>query len=463
MYRIFGHFIPKTILVLLVAEASILLVSVYLAATIDIADHYDRLTGSDLKGVMFEAALFCAAMMCGMIATGLYQRDQRDSPLELILRIVVSFGIGLALMSVVWIFDVNGQFRANTLALALFASFVGIASCRLLYFDKTHDRLARRVLVLGAGRRASRIAELRRASDRHGIDVIGFLDMGSPQRKVADNRIIDANDPLSDLVDREDIDEIVIALDDRRNAIPVEEMLDCKMQGVRIIDVDDFCERQLGKVCVDSLQPSQLFFSEGLTKAIVRPWGKRSLDIAVSLMILTLLSPVMLMTALAVKLESPGPVFYRQRRVGRAGHVFTLCKFRSMRSDAESDGVARWATSNDARVTRVGQFIRKTRIDELPQLINVLKGDMSFVGPRPERPEFVADLCEQIDYYELRHYVKPGITGWAQVRYPYGASVDDSREKLKYDLYYIKNYSLFLDLNIILHTIQVVLWRKGAR
>lgn len=463
MYRIFGHFIPKTILVLLFAEASILLVSVYLAATIDIAEHYETLTGGEFKGVLLEAAVFCAAILTGMIATGLYQRDQRDSPLEMLLRIAVSFGIGLALMSVLWIFEANGLFRANTLALALFCSFVGIASCRILYFDQTHERLARRVLVLGAGDRAARIARLRRAADRHGIDVIGYVEIGTFKRAVPAERIVESDEPLSDLVERERIDEIVIALDDRRNAIPVEEMLDCKMQGVRIIDVDDFCERQLGKVSVESLQPSQLFFSEGLTKAIVRPWGKRSLDILASLGLLTLVSPVMLVAALAVKLESPGPVFYRQRRVGRGGKVFTLCKFRSMRSDAESDGVARWASTDDDRITRVGHFIRRTRIDELPQLFNVLRGDMSFVGPRPERPEFVADLCEKIDYYELRHYVKPGITGWAQVRYPYGASVDDSREKLKFDLYYIKNYSLFLDLNIILHTVQVVLWRKGAR
>ncbi|MEQ8494877.1 MAG: exopolysaccharide biosynthesis polyprenyl glycosylphosphotransferase, partial [Gammaproteobacteria bacterium] len=217
-----------------------------------------------------------------------------------------------------------------------------------------------------------------------------------------------------------------------------------------------------GKIRLDTLHPSNVIFADGFTQAVIKLTEKRILDILASLLLLLGTLPVMLVTAVAIFLESGGPVLYRQERVGHRGKLFMLYKFRSMRQDAEAGGAV-WARQNDTRVTRVGAFIRKTRIDELPQLLNVLKGDMSFVGPRPERPEFVTELARAIPYYELRHYVKPGITGWAQILYPYGASINDAREKLQYDLYYLKNYSIFLDINILLQTVQVILWGKGAR
>ena len=236
------------------------------------------------------------------------------------------------------------------------------------------------------------------------------------------------------------------------------------MRGIRVIEEGTYLERQLGKIRLDTLQPSSVVFADGFTQAVLRPTSKRLFDILVSLMLLVIASPVMIVTAIAIALESRGvgPIFYHQDRVGR-GKVFRVHKFRSMRVDAEQNGVAQWARKDDDRVTHVGRIIRTTRIDELPQLFNVLMGDMSFVGPRPERPQFVKTLSEQIPYYDLRHHVKPGITGWAQVCYPYGASADDAREKLEYDLYYLKNYSLFLDLTIILQTLQVVIWGKGSR
>ena len=228
------------------------------------------------------------------------------------------------------------------------------------------------------------------------------------------------------------------------------------------MEAADFYERQLGKIRIDTLHPSNVIFADGFTQAVIRSSEKRAMDILVSALMLLSTLPIMALTAAAIYFESGGPVLYRQERVGRRGRVFTLLKFRSMRQDAEANGAV-WALQNDMRVTRIGSFIRRTRIDELPQLINVLKGDMSFVGPRPERPQFVAELSKSIPYYDLRHYVKPGITGWAQILYPYGASINDAREKLQYDLYYLKNYSIFLDINILLQTIQVILWRKGAR
>jgi len=267
---------------------------------------------------------------------------------------------------------------------------------------------------------------------------------------------------LRELAEALDVDEIVVAPDDRRKSLPVEQILECKMYGIRILQAADFFERQLGKIRLDTLHPSNVIFADGFTQAVIKSYEKRILDVVVSAAMILATLPVILATAIAIYLESGGPVLYRQERVGRRGRVFTLLKFRSMRQDAEANGAV-WALQNDSRVTRVGSFIRKTRIDELPQLLNVLKGDMSFVGPRPERPQFVAELSKAIPYYDLRHYVKPGITGWAQILYPYGASINDAREKLQYDLYYLKNYSIFLDINIVLQTMQVILWGKGAR
>jgi sugar transferase (PEP-CTERM system associated) len=237
------------------------------------------------------------------------------------------------------------------------------------------------------------------------------------------------------------------------------------MNGVTVIDLLTFFERETGRVRHDILQPSWMIFSDGFLKGSTRAVIKRMFDIGVSLGMLAVVWPFMLLTALAIKIESRfnGPILYFQQRTGENGEPFNVMKFRSMHTDAEKDGIARWAKKNDSRITRVGSFIRKTRLDELPQIFNVLRGDMSFVGPRPERPEFVEKLEEKIPYYAERHRVKPGITGWAQIRYPYGASEQDSSAKLEYDLYYVKNYSLFLDMLILLQTAEVVLWGKGAR
>jgi sugar transferase (PEP-CTERM system associated) len=255
---------------------------------------------------------------------------------------------------------------------------------------------------------------------------------------------------------------MVIAIDDRRKGLPVNEILDCKMEGIRILEEGTFLERQLGKIRLDALHPSQVIFSDGFTQAVLKKTEKRILDVAIASLLLLVSMPLFLLAAMAIFLESGGPVLYRQQRVGLRGQTFDIFKFRSMRVDAERNGPV-WAAQGDSRTTRVGRIIRRFRIDELPQLLNVLKGDMSFVGPRPERPEFVADLARAIPYYELRHHVKPGITGWAQISYPYGASIKDAREKLQYDLYYLKNYSIFLDINILLQTAQVILLGKGVR
>jgi len=256
---------------------------------------------------------------------------------------------------------------------------------------------------------------------------------------------------------------VVLALEERRNALPLKDLLRIKTAGVHVNDFSSFLERETGRVDLDTVNPSWFIFSDGFSSGrTFSSAAKRLFDVAVSLILLGFTAPVIALFAVLVKLDSKGPAFFRQTRVGLYGQTFDVIKLRSMRTDAEVNG-AQFATENDPRITRVGNFIRKVRIDELPQIWTVLKGEMSFVGPRPERPEFVSELEEALTYYAERHMVKPGITGWAQVNYPYGANLEDSRNKLEYDLYYVKNYTPFLDLLIILQTLRVVLWHEGAR
>jgi sugar transferase (PEP-CTERM system associated) len=256
----------------------------------------------------------------------------------------------------------------------------------------------------------------------------------------------------------------VVGVRERRNGgLPADQLLECKLAGIEIVDLSSFFERETGQIQLESLNASWMIFSDGFRRGSIKDITKRMFDIAASSVLLLLTLPVMFITTMLIWLESGSPILYRQERVGEYGRSFPVLKFRSMRVDAESDGVPQWAKKQDDRVTRVGRVIRKMRIDELPQVFNVLRGDMSFVGPRPERPYFVNELTSQIPYYPSRHTVKPGITGWAQIRYPYGATTEDAIQKLQYDLYYVKNHTLFLDLVILLQTAQVILFGKGAR
>ena len=322
-----------------------------------------------------------------------------------------------------------------------------------------------RVLIVGTGGEAQAVLDDLRADERHMRDVVGFFPTASDHEYLVDGApIFDRTRPLTEIVSTYGIDEIVVAAREQRGGVmPMDQLLTCRTRGTKILDLAAFYERSHAEVPVDSLKASWLVYGEGFVQGPARRLAKRGFDIVSSSLLLAIATPVMLLTALAIKLDSRGPVFYRQERVGLGGRSFLCVKFRSMGVDAESDGVARWATKNDSRVTRVGAFLRKTRIDELPQLISVLKGEMSIVGPRPERPEFVARLKSQIPFYDLRHGVKPGVTGWAQVRYTYGASVEDARKKHQFDLYYLKNNSLLLDLQILIETVTVVLFREGAQ
>lgn len=319
-----------------------------------------------------------------------------------------------------------------------------------------------RVLIVGTGPDAQLLADDMRLAVRTERMVAGFYPLHSEHLGDTASPLFAMGAPLPDLVRTYAIDEIVVAVREHRGGgVPLDQLLMCRSMGVRVHDMSAFYEMTHAEVPLESLKASWLIYGPGFVQGDLRRTLKRIFDVAVSAPLLLLASPLMLITALAIRLESRGPVIYRQERVGLLGRPFTCLKFRSMVVDAERDGVARWAARNDSRVTRVGRFIRDTRIDELPQLWSVLKGDMSMVGPRPERPTFVAQLREQIPFYDLRHTVKPGLTGWAQVRYTYGDSLDAARRKHQFDLYYVKNNSLLLDLMVLVETISVVLFREG--
>ena len=334
---------------------------------------------------------------------------------------------------------------------------------RLLFTRIADESLKRRVLVYGVGQHTMAMSRLRRRSDRRGFEIVGFLQPGGEDVCVPAERVLGGEADLLGLCDRYEVQEIVMAMEDRRRGFPLRELLECRIGGVEVTELLTFLERETGRVRIDVLNPSWMIFGEGFRRDPLRLLSSRLLDLLASLLTVVVSLPVMVLTALAIKLEDGwrAPVFYRQARVGLAGHSFDVLKFRSMRLDAERDGQAQWAQKADSRVTRVGAVIRKLRIDELPQILNVLRGHMSFVGPRPERPQFVSELAAKIPYYVLRHCVKPGITGWAQLCYPYGSSEEDAFEKLQYDLYYIKNNSSLFDLAILVQTAEVAVC--GAR
>jgi sugar transferase (PEP-CTERM system associated) len=325
---------------------------------------------------------------------------------------------------------------------------------------------ARRVLVLGTGAQAHSVAAELKKFDPNGYEIVGYFPVGTASEVAAvdTHLVLDSAVSMARHAKRLRVDEIIVAVKEQRGVgLPLQDLLACRTQGRSVLDLSRFYERVHGEVPIESLKASWLIYSEGFVQGTLRTVSKRAFDLSASLLLLALTWPVILFTAILIKLESRGPVLYRQERVGLSGVPFQVLKLRSMCSDAERDGVARWATSNDSRVTRVGRFIRKTRIDELPQLFNVLKGEMSFVGPRPERPVFVAKLAEDLAFYDVRHTVKPGITGWAQVRFSYASTLDEAKKKLHYDLYYVKNHSLFLDLVILFQTVRVILFQVGAR
>jgi sugar transferase (PEP-CTERM system associated) len=462
--RFFRHYVPLNLLLLVMLEALILCGAMYLGVSARFLDSHA--IPDDLNPLLPKATAFTLVMLGLMTASGLYDLESQGGVRALLQRLGLSFGLGLVTMSLLFYFFPTLLVGRGAFLLAFGLALFGILVSRALFIRWARvGVLKKRALVLGTGSRAAHIeALLTRRGPVSNTQVIGYLPMGGSHHFVDHARILDTRESLPELAARLQISEIILAVRDRRGGgMPVQALLECKLHGIHILELSSFFERENGHLQLDSMNASWMILAEGFTQGMLRDTVKRLFDLLVSAAVLAVTLPIMALAALLIKLESPGPVLYRQERVGQGGRPFTILKFRSMCVDAEKDGKPRWAGQNDSRITLVGRIIRRTRIDELPQIFNVFFGEMSFVGPRPERPYFVQDLTQKIPYYGVRHTVKPGITGWAQVRYPYGASDEDAMHKLQYDLYYVKNHSLFLDLMILFQTAQVVLWGKGVR
>ena len=464
-FRFFHLYLKVPIVLLALIEGSLFVYAPYLAAALRFGPSATE-RATPTGHLLPTALLFALFAVMALFAMGLYTIRQRSGTVGTVLRVVAGLLVAAALSALAYFIVPNLTIGRGMLALT---TVIGVASALIarLLFEHIVDQdlFKRRVLVYGAGRRAASLLDLRRRSDQRGFRLMGFIATEGDELSAPPERLLERPDDLYAWVVKNPIDEIVVAMDDRRRGFPMHEFLECRLAGIEILELPTFLERETGKVRLDVLNPSWIIFGEGFRASLLQRVVERTVDVVVSLALLTLAAPAILLTALAIKFEEglDAPILYRQRRVGQHGVVFDVLKFRSMRVDAEQPGQAIWAARDDPRVTRVGAFMRKTRIDELPQLVNVLRGDMSFVGPRPERPEFVQKLEHTIPYYRERHSVKPGITGWAQLCYPYGSSEKDALEKLQYDLYYVKNRSLLFDLAILVQTVEVVLWGKGAR
>lgn len=464
--RIFNHHVHVAYFWLALVDTVLFVAASYLATYIYFMTEPGALR-DHMETLPLRAGLFAGMTTLALFAMGMYQPRLRESANGVLLRVGGAFLMMMLGMAALGYFFPNLNLWRGVL---VFAGTISFASCLLtrLVFTNTVEleQFKRRVLVLGSGEVANNIAsKMRRNCDRRGFRVHGYVRMPEDDTIVSNGNVITLQNPLSDYVRDHDIEQVVVALDERRSQMPTDELMRCRMMGVPVVDILDFFEKEASKVLVEAAKPEWFIFADGFQNASARGISKRAFDIFASFVLLMATWPVMLLAILAIKLEDgfSAPVIFRQKRVGLDGRIFEVMKFRSMTVDAEGDGKARWATANDVRVTRVGKFIRKTRVDELPQILNVLVGDMAFVGPRPERPEFIRELAALIPHFEKRHCVKPGITGWAQLNYPYGASHTDARHKLEYDLYYVKNQSLFLDFMVLLSTVEVILFGKGAR
>jgi sugar transferase (PEP-CTERM system associated) len=463
--RLLGHHIPISMAMLAILESAAVFCGLLGARFLRF--HWSpEAIDFDLGPIWARGLIFTGATFASTMAFGLYSERQRARAVGILVRVIASVGAGIIITAIgfyliphLWI----GR------AVLLIAGLLVIALMLLLRlgFSRLVDptTFKRRVLVFGTGQHAKRISDLRRSSDQRGFVLVGFVQPLGEEFALPPDRQVYVGEVLLRLCEREDVDEIVVAMDDRREAFPVRELLDCRLAGFDVTELSTFLERETGRVRLDVLNPSWLIFGEGFKRGSFRLQSARVLDLFAASALFIMTCSLMVVTVVAIMLEDGwrSPVFYAQERVGFGGRIFKLLKFRSMRVDAEAAGQPQWAQKNDARVTRVGAVIRKLRIDELPQILNVLRGEMGLVGPRPERPQFVKQLAEKIPYYVERHSVKPGITGWAQLCYPYGSSERDALEKLQYDLYYIKNSNLLFDLAILAQTLEVVVMGKGAR
>ncbi len=461
MVRLLNHYFPFRTLLQISVEGALL----FMAAMYGAMLYYPGGRGA-FANMVIGALAIAVAMIALISLLGLYRMDQPRAIPAIVARILVAFLFGLPLIH--WMFYAlpDGGLCRDALDVTTVFGLAGTLSVRAAFrrAEIASPIFARRVLILGTGAEAASVEDALRNTGVPGLHIVGFYPIEAEERTVPAHRILSSALSITEIARRHDIHEIIVAVVERRGGVvPWSHLLHCKLAGIKVMDLAAFFERCWGQVRIESLRASWFIYGDGFRQGMVRTFIKRTFDVVVSATLLLITLPVMILTVLAILLESGCPIIYRQERVGQGGRSFDVLKFRSMFANAEADGRPRWAQTNDTRVTPVGRFIRMTRIDELPQLFNVLMGDMSLVGPRPERPFFVRQLEQQLPFYSVRHSVKPGVTGWAQVRYEYGASVSDAGNKLRYDLYYVKHHTLFLDFVILLKTIRVVLTGHGSR
>jgi len=460
MIRIFNHYVHQSALRGIVFDIGLVLLVSMVAVAVNAGGLDQVMPVAGTHVVSLAACLLVINSASGLYETAAPMTAGRSTARALMV-ILVALPLTYAILGLL---PASIMDRGNV-QLSVMAGVTALIIRRAYLAHNAAAPLRRtRILIFGAGPAALVVAQTLRKADPNA-DIVGFV-AGPNERETAVpvQELLDQSNTLPRLAQKLGVDEIVVALTERRaGSMPLRQLLDCKVSGTKVYDLNTHFEKTLGQIRIDFVSASWLIFGDGFNQGAWRTAVKRVFDTFSAAVLCIVSAPIMVAAAIAIKLESPGPVLYRQERVGQNGKTFSIAKFRSMRTDAEKDGKPRWASANDDRVTRIGHFIRRLRIDELPQLFNVLKGDMSLVGPRPERPYFVEQLTQEIPFYALRHSVKPGVTGWAQVRYPYGATVEDSQEKLQYDLYYVKNHTLFLDLVVLMETVGVVLTGKGAR
>ena len=459
MIRIFNHYVNANVIVQMIFDFAFVLLAMVAFGAV-----YLQSPGMASTTATHSLSLATWTFVIGS-ATGIYQSTSNRSFQKSVTRALVAALLMLPLAY--GIFSLIPQHIASSAGMA-YAAMVTVGA--VIVHRALAGRFGQlavmqsRILVLGTGPVAKQVSESLMASDPHAR-IVGFFP-GPNERDpvVPAAQILATTSSLAAAAERAGVDEVIVALSERRSgSMSLRDLLECKINGMRVSDISTHFEKRLGQIRLDYVNAGWLIFGDGFNQGFLRTAIKRVFDVVCAAVLLVITLPIMLLTMLCIAAESRGSVFYRQERVGLNGTSFDVIKFRSMRSDAEQDGNPRWALASDDRITRVGRFIRRVRIDELPQLYNVLKGEMSMVGPRPERPFFVDSLTKDIPYYAVRHSVKPGVTGWAQVRYEYGATVEDAKQKLQYDLYYVKNHTMFLDMLIMFETVSVVLTGKGAR
>ena len=459
MIRLFNHWLHWRPLLQALLDSSFVIVGVI----ITLMWSHSGLQIDHKHFILFGLIVVAVGMLINTLIS-LYQRIHEHNVItgraSLFLSLYLSFPIAYAIYILLPLAPASRELAQLSVMSAAF----GLLVTRVRSLDPVTSKVAkRRILVFGTGIKAHEVRQALIRSDP-SAEIVGFFAGPNEINSIMPGKqIVSPGGTLLEAAIAAKAQEIVVALTERRGgSMPMRDLLDCKLRGIKVLDLASYFERTLGQIRLDSLYAGWLIFGEGFDQGRSRVVIKRLSDIVFSLILLVMALPVMLITALLIGLESGFPILYRQERVGLNGRLFNVVKFRSMCNDAEKGGMPRWATANDDRITRVGHFIRKFRIDELPQLFSVLTGHMSLIGPRPERPFFVDQLGREIPFYAVRHSVKPGVTGWAQVRYHYGATVEDAAEKLQYDLYYVKNHSLLLDLVILFETVGVVIGRKGA-